>query len=289
MKKLFGGIDLTWKKIIIFAILAALYTAIMAILPITADTSFRDIAINFEWWILFGIIIICNSKSPLDSALKCFVFFLISQPLIYLIQVPFSWQGWGLFQYYKYWFIWTLACLPMGFIGYYVKKKNVLSMIILLPMLLLLAYLGAGYLSAVIDNFPHHLLSFIACLSFIVIIVLNIFDKKIYKIVTLSIVAVLTIGYVLLNSGFTDAVYDSYQTLERYEIDFVGEIEVTYYSGTAKGDVQVINSSDEYHTVKLNGRKNGKYEFTLTDEANNSYSFEYYYNNETKSVELNRK
>ena len=42
-----------------------------------------------------------NSKSPVDSAIKCFLFFLISQPLIYLIQVPFSSQGWHIFVYYK--------------------------------------------------------------------------------------------------------------------------------------------------------------------------------------------
>ncbi len=289
MKKLFGEIDLTWKKLIIFAILAGAYTAIMAMLPITADTSFRDIAVFFEWWILFGIIIICNSKSPLDSALKCFVFFLISQPLIYLLQVPFSWQGWRLFQYYKYWFIWTLACFPMGYIGYYIKKKNYLSMIILLPMLLFLSSHGIGYLSSVIDKFPHHLLSFIACFSFIVIIVLNLFDKTKIKIITLSIVAVLTIGYVALNSGFGNTKFETYRTLDQYNINFVGEIEVTYYTGTAEGDVQVINSSDEYHTVKLNGRKNGKYKFTLTDEADNEYSFEYYFDESENTIILNRK
>lgn len=164
---------MTWKKLIIFAIIAGVYTAVMAILPITADTSFRDIAVYLEWWILFGIIIICNSKSPKDSALKCFVFFLISQPLIYLIQVPFSSMGFGLFKYYRYWFIWTLACLPMGFIGYYIKKKNIISMIILLPMLLLLAYMGFGYFISMISNFPHHLLSFIACFFIIIMVVLN--------------------------------------------------------------------------------------------------------------------
>ena len=31
MKKLFGGINLTWKKLIIFAVIAGAYTAIMAI------------------------------------------------------------------------------------------------------------------------------------------------------------------------------------------------------------------------------------------------------------------
>ena len=49
MKKIFGGINLTWKKLIIFAIIAAVYTATMAIIPITKDTSFRDIAVTLEW------------------------------------------------------------------------------------------------------------------------------------------------------------------------------------------------------------------------------------------------
>lgn len=124
LKKIFGGINLTWKRLIIFAIIAGIYTAIMAILPITDNTSFKDITINFEVWILFGIIIIMNSKSAKDSALKCFIFFLISQPLVYLIQVPFSSMGFGLFGYYKYWFIWTLLTIPMGFIGYYIKKNK---------------------------------------------------------------------------------------------------------------------------------------------------------------------
>ncbi len=124
MKLLFGDINLTWQKLIIYAIITAIYTAIMATIPITKDTSFRDIAATLEWWILFGVIIICNSKSPIDSALKCFVFFLVSQPLIYLFQVPFSWQGWHLFSYYKYWFIITLLTIPMSYIGYYTKKDD---------------------------------------------------------------------------------------------------------------------------------------------------------------------
>ena len=128
MKKIFCKIDMNYKKTIAFAIITGIYTALMSIIPITKETSFRDIAINFECWILFGIIIIANSKSPKESAIKCFIFFLISQPLIYLIQVPFSYMGFGLFKYYKYWFIWTLLTIPMGFIGYYITT---------LPLLLL--------------------------------------------------------------------------------------------------------------------------------------------------------
>ena len=102
LQKLFGGIDLTWLKVIVLAVIAGIYTAVMAILPAAHYTSFHTIAVTFEVWILFGIFIIMNSKSNADAALKSFVFFLISQPLVYLIQVPFSRYGWALFGYYRY-------------------------------------------------------------------------------------------------------------------------------------------------------------------------------------------
>lgn len=57
MKKIFREFELTWIKLIIFAILAGVYTAIMAILPMAKDTSFADITITMEVWILFGIFI----------------------------------------------------------------------------------------------------------------------------------------------------------------------------------------------------------------------------------------
>ena len=62
MRKLFGGINLTWPKLIIFAVIAGLYTGLMAYLPQTQDTSFADITISFEVWVFFGTIIIMNSK-----------------------------------------------------------------------------------------------------------------------------------------------------------------------------------------------------------------------------------
>ena len=65
----------------------------------------------------------------------------------------------------------------MGFIGYYIKKNNIVSVIILLPMILLLAYLGLGYLTSTIENFPHHLLSCISCFALIIIIPYYLFDK----------------------------------------------------------------------------------------------------------------
>ena len=279
MKKLFGGINLTWKNLIIFSIVVAIYTALMATLPFTKDTSFRDIAILLEWWIVFGIIIISNSKSPMDSALKCFVFFLISQPLIYLIQVPFSHMGWKLFSFYKYWFLWTLACFPMGYIGYYIKKKNVISMIILLPMIIALVYLGEGYLKQAIDVFPHHLLSAIFCFVSAISIVLILFDKWLYKII-LIIIAVLTFIYLFFFS--LGKMYDKFVILDEYHLELEGEVSITSFTSRARGDytlVSIINREDGY-SLRVVGYPNKLYELTIGDMHNHEYSFTYTFDKE---------
>lgn len=241
IKKLFGGINLTWKKLILFAVMAGVYTAIMAILPITRNTSFEDITVYFEVWILFGIIIIMNSTSPKDSALKCFVFFLISQPLVYLLQVPFSALGWGIFGFYRYWFIWTLLTIPMGYIGYYMKQDKWWGLLILTPILLLLGYHYANYLGRVIFFFPLHLLSALFCFASILLYPQVIFNDKKVKSIGLVIsilILLLSSGYTLLNrytynttllvnNGEAGAVFDD--TFKTYlEDDGFGTVEIVY-------------------------------------------------------------
>lgn len=286
MKKLFGEIDLTWKKLIIFAIITAIYTATMAIIPITKDTSFRDIAATLEWWILFGVIIISNSKSPKDSALKCFVFFLISQPLIYLLQVPFSWQGWHLFSFYKYWFMWTLACLPMGYIGYYIKKDNILSIIILLPMLILLSIIGVGFISSTIEDFPHHLLSGIFCFTAIILIILGVLSKKKNKIISFSIIILFTIGYVLISNGIlfdTYKEYEVYEDLKEYDITLSNEYYVSGFISTEQGSAEIIEKDGKY-VLRLTGIKNTTYKFGIASEDDKQLRFEYHFDDDGKLV-----
>ena len=284
MKKIFGGIEFTWKKLIIFAIITAVYTATMATIPITKDTSFRDIAATLEWWILFGIIIIYNSKSPKDSALKCFVFFLVSQPLIYLLQVPFSWQGWHLFSYYKYWFILTLLTIPMGYIGFYIKKDNILSIIILLPMLILLAYLGVGFFGNAIQSFPHHLLSGIFCFAAIVLIVLGVLKEKKNIIISFIIVILFTIGYILISNGIlftTFKKYEAYNDLKEYNITLTNEYYVTGLISTEQGSVEIIQKDEEY-VLKLTGIKNAIYKFGISGEDDKQLRFEYHFDDDGK-------
>lgn len=203
MKKLFGGIDLTWKKLIILAVIAGIYTGVMALLPITKDTSFADISISFEWWVLFGIIIIVNSKTPLDSALKCFVFFLISQPLVYLVQVPFNAYGWGIFRYYPRWFVWTMCTIPMGFIGHFMKKEKWWSLVILVPML---AFVGShyyGFLAEAVSFFPNHLLSAVFCAATMIIYPLYIFRERWLRLagVIISVVIIAAASVLSISAG----------------------------------------------------------------------------------------
>ena len=87
IKKYFGEFNMTWLKVILLAIFTAVYTALINQVSFMKDTSFQDIAIYVDWWILFAVFIIVNCEKWWEASLKCFVFFLISQPLIYLIAV----------------------------------------------------------------------------------------------------------------------------------------------------------------------------------------------------------
>lgn len=210
MKKLFGGINMTWKKVILFAVICGVYTGVMTLIPATKDTSFRDISISFEWWILFAILIIVNSKTPLDSALKTFVFFLISQPLVYLVQVPFSPDGFGLFRYYPAWFHWTLLTFPMAFVGHYMKKDKWWGLLILAPMLVFLGYHYLNFFGEAVHFFPQHLLSAIFCAATLVIYPLFIFKDKRIRIAGL-ILSILIIAAASVY-GFLDQRSHTYNT-----------------------------------------------------------------------------
>lgn len=196
MKKIFGGINLTWKKIIILAIIIGATVGLLNCVPFLFDTTITDIATYFDFWIFCGIFIIMNSKSNKDAALKCFVFFLISQPLIYLVEVPFKSMGWQLFIYYKYWFIWTILTIPMGYIGYYIKKDKWYSLLILFPMLLLLSFGIGSSLDGLIYSFPNHIINFVFVLTTLIIYPLALFKNKCLKYVGLTISIVLIVFFV---------------------------------------------------------------------------------------------
>ena len=216
-----------------------------------------------------------NSKSPLDSALKCFVFFLISQPLVYLLQVPFSAVGWQIFGYYKYWFIWTILTLPMGFIGYYMKQNKWWGLLILTPMLLLLGFHFAMYLRKTFYYFPYHLLSAIFCFVTLLLYPLVIFnDKKIKTagviISALIVVAGIIYSFVnplvydtvpLVNGGSDGAVFD-----DTYKV---------YLEDKRFGDVAIeYDEGLQDYLIRAGFRKGGKTNLILEDPSGKKSIYE---------------
>lgn len=261
LHKIFGGINLTWLKVIILAVVMGVYTGLINQVPFLLDTSFRDIAISFEVWIFFGVFIIMNSKSNLDSALKCFVFFLISQPLVYLVEVPFV--GWEIMNYYRNWILWTILTFPMGFIGYYLKKDRWWGLFILTPILIFLAFHYAGFLSETMFSFPNHLLSCIFCAVTMIIYVIAIFSGTKTRITGLIISAAL-IGILTFVTLSKPLVYDTViMTCDAESEVYFDDSYTVYLSDESFGTLNVdINEGetkeDDFYMLHAVFKKAGK-------------------------------
>lgn len=265
MSKLFGELNITWKRLIIFAICIGIYTGIVAMIPFLKDTSFRDISITFEWWVLFGTIIIMNSKSAKDSALKCFVFFLISQPLVYLVQVWNNPLGWGIFGYYKGWFAWTLLTIPMGFVGYYLKKNKWWGLLILTPVIAFVGYHYFGFLREAYSFFPNHLLSTLFCAFTMIIYPLYIFKNKKIKMIGLTISIILLIVFSILAFSSEKDFYNTTILISGSEL--AGEFDDSYkvsLKDSEYGQVYIVYEKNiEDYMVNAKFNKTGHTEFIL--------------------------
>ena len=159
LKKFFYESNITWPRIIILAIVCGIIPGLLMLPAGLKDTSFHRPGETFEFWIFLAMFIILNSKKPLEAGLKTFVFFLISQPLIYLVQVPFSTMGWQLFSYYPFWAAFTVATFPGAMIAWYTKKGNYLGMLILTVANVLLCNHLATCIRMLILRFPHYLVA----------------------------------------------------------------------------------------------------------------------------------
>lgn len=244
LSKLFGGIRMTWKRLIIFAVISGVITGLIALL-VPDNNSIHQIAVTFEAWIVLAIIVVVNCEKPAEAALKTFVYFLISQPLVYLVQVPFNRLGFGLFRYYwPYWFIWTAATLPGAFIAWYIKKENLLSGLILSVALAMLIWIGTGYLKTMIGSFPRYLLAMLFCYGAVPVLILYILRRKPERLLAAGIALL-----VLAASLFFAMRSDSRTT---YAVSF--SLDTEKYPVT------------EEWTVQLEDPENGKVTITPGDE-----------------------
>ena len=179
---------MTWPRLIIFAVISGIVTALIAML-VPDGCSVKQIAVTFEAWIVLAIIIVVNCEKPLEAACKTFVYFLISQPLVYLIQVPFVEDGWGLFRFYGYWFCWTLATFPVAYIAWYIKRDDWIGAVIHSVALVALIWFGTGYLKQLIGNFPQYLLATLFCFGMVPVLILAVHRQKAARLIASVIAA----------------------------------------------------------------------------------------------------
>ncbi|MCR5202046.1 MAG: hypothetical protein K6D02_03000 [Lachnospiraceae bacterium] len=284
--KLYGGIKMSWLKVILFAVCTAVLTSVFLIVSVFKDTSFERMGVHLEAWILFAIIIMANCEKPLESALKTFVFFLISQPLIYLIQVPFTHMGWGIFGYYKYWGFITILTFPAAFIGWYIKKKNWLSLVIIAPILCLLAYYTVGAVKEIMGNFPHLIITAIFCIIQIILYVYAFTGNTVQRIVgaVIPTVVAVVIGIMILGSpvdvNANMPLPDNVILTDNATVE-VEDKELANIS---------ISATGEDTTISIHATKYGESSFTIKDgDKEYNYSIKVYEENGTGQVEVNPK
>lgn len=199
MKKLFGSLKMSWLATIIFAVAAGLYTGLVMLVPAFKETSIQDIGISYEWWVVFAVIIVVNCKKDWEAMLKCFVFFLISQPLVYIVQVAVGSLGieWAKMYYFKIWLPMTMLTLPGGLIAYYCKKQNLIGSVILGIGNTIQVVLGTYYAYQAVTDFPHHLLSSLICFISAIIMTYYIQQKTKHRVISLVLPVLLTVAAIV--------------------------------------------------------------------------------------------
>ena len=157
---------MSWPRLLIFSVAVGVYAGIISIIPALEQTSFHDIDVSTEMWVIFAFIIATNCKKSWETALKVFVFFLITQPMIFGIEMLAGLDvDMAMFYYTTNWGPKTLFTLPGGFIAFYIKKQNWLGAIILGLGCALQGIMAVAYFDMFIKNPPFHLLTIIVCVA----------------------------------------------------------------------------------------------------------------------------
>lgn len=86
---LLHALNIIATGVVLAALIQVIYTAAIGVLNGTIylrsrniwgvilmhDTSFQDIAVTLEWWVLFAVLIVSNCQCVWEAASKCLIFY----------------------------------------------------------------------------------------------------------------------------------------------------------------------------------------------------------------------
>lgn len=278
IKNFFYKQNLTWFKIIVISIISGVITGLIPLIKILNNTSIHNIAVCFEMWIFLAMFIILNSKKPLEAGLKTFVFFLISQPLCYLVQVPFYRDGFGIFMYYPYWAKLTILTFPGAIIAWYTKKENWISVAIISVTLFILNFELIEHFNTLIKYFPHQLLAVIFISFEIILFIKMIFnDKK--KRIGLYIISLVFFVFA--------SFYTVYSNEASKNPDYVAVcfLEKDNEYSIVKKD-EIVDVEFDENVIRAKTKECGEYIIKIKDKNNNIINFSFVVTDDETNLEI---
>lgn len=196
LETLFLHTKMRWKTVLLLALGCGLAVGLLMVPEALASTSLQQPGISYEFWIFMALFILLNCEKPWEAGVKTFVFFLISQPLIYLVQVPFSPWHWDLLRYYPRWGLITLLTLPGAALGWYVRKEKWYSVLLLAVLNVILCLELPSSVRALAEGFPRYLLSTAFIVFELVFFTLLLFKNKKLRALSFALTLVLLAGSV---------------------------------------------------------------------------------------------
>ena len=271
--------NMSWKLVLVLSIACGVIPGLLMVPEQLLGTSLQMPGISFEFWIFMGLFISLNCKKPLDAGLKVFVFFLISQPLIYLVQVPFSLLGWGLFGYYPRWALLTVLTFPAGMLANLITRGQWWSVLILLIPMGILALELPSAIVAMLTTFPKMSLTCLFIILQILMFPAALLQNKGKLVATYALTAAMVVagitGYFVsgsrnVSSGIEAQGVEPYALLnaenDDAKVSIEGStIEVTYSSTRSKDAFSI--------PIEYKDSEGNVYRLTFTKNADESGSF----------------
>lgn len=264
LENLFTKTKMSWKLVIPFSVICGVVAGALMIPAALKNTSFQQPGISFEFWIFTALFIILNCEKPVEAGLKTFVFFLISQPIIYLVQVPFSSLHWQIFSYYPRWGIITLLTIPGAMLAWFVKKQNILSVLILSVANLILCYELPQAVMSTVKSFPRFIIYALFIIFELVFFILIIFKDKKKRLLAAVIVIVMLAA---------SAIYQIKETApltEAYTYELQGKAPFEIVNEIDGADVQIDGS-----IITVTPSYEGSFLFDIKDAGGNTFTLEF--------------